>query len=156
MEKPAKTETLASHGRQAGGENLSAKEIWQLENTHTVYLNFEDNPRLCKLFDASLDPKVILKALTIEMNAEIIAGKTLIIFDEIQECPNALNSLKYFCENSPEHHIIAAGSLLGVKLAHVKGFPVGKVQFLELYPLSFLEFLEASQEARLKTFVSRN
>src|ERR1700721_1836293 len=96
---------------------------------------------------------MILKALTIEMNAEIIEGKTLFIFDEIQECPNALNSLKYFCENAPEQHITAAGSLLGVNLAHPKGFPVGKVQFLSLYPLSFLEFLEASKENRLKTFI---
>ncbi len=112
-----------------------------------------ESPRLCKLFDASLDPKMILKALTIEMNAEIVEGKTLLIFDEIQECPNALNSLKYFCENAPEYHIVAAGSLLGVKLAHVKGFPVGKVQLLTLYPLSFFEFLEALKEVRLKDFI---
>ncbi len=87
------------------------------------------------------------------MNAKITEGKTLLIFDEVQECPNALNSLKYFCENTPDQHIVAAGSLLGVKLAHVKGFPVGKVQFLSLYPLSFLEFLEALNETKLKNFV---
>lgn len=87
------------------------------------------------------------------MNAEVIEGRTLLIFDEVQECPNALNSLKYFCEMTPEQHIVAAGSLLGVKLAHIKGFPVGKVQFLTLYPLSFLEFLEALPEVRLKKFI---
>ena len=84
------------------------------------------------------------------MNAEIIEGKTLLIFDEIQECPNAVNSLKYFYEKTPNQHIVAAGSLLGVKLSHTQGFPVGKVQFLTLYPLSFFEFLEALQEIKLK------
>jgi len=140
-------------GARQVGKTFVLKNFGAQEYANVVYLNFEDNPRLCKLFDASLDPKMILKALTIEMNAEIVEGKTLLIFDEIQQCPNALNSLKYFCENAPEQHVAAAGSLLGVKLAHVKGFPVGKVQFLSLYPLSFLEFLEASKETRLKNFI---
>jgi predicted AAA+ superfamily ATPase len=148
-----KRKPLILMGARQVGKTFVLKKFGEQEYTNTVYLNFEDNPRLCKLFDASLDPKMILKALTIEMDAEIIEGKTLLIFDEIQECPNALNSLKYFCENAPEQHIAAAGSLLGVKLAHVKGFPVGKVQFLALYPLSFLEFLEALKETRLKDFI---
>ncbi len=142
-------------GARQVGKTFVLKKFGELDYTSTVYLNFEDNPRLCKLFDASLDPKSILKALNIEMNTQIVEGKTLLIFDEIQECPNALNSLKYFCENAPEQHIVAAGSLLGVKLAHVKGFPVGKVQFQELHPLSFLEFLEALQETRLKDFIEQ-
>jgi predicted AAA+ superfamily ATPase len=150
----SKRKPLILMGARQVGKTFVLKQFGSQEYSNTIYLNFEDNPRLCKLFDASLDPKVILKALTIEMNAEIVAGKTLLIFDEIQECPNALNSLKYFFENTPEQHIIAAGSLLGVKLAHVKGFPVGKVQFLTLYPLSFLEFLEASRETRLKDFIT--
>jgi hypothetical protein len=140
-------------GARQVGKTFILKQFGKHEYTNTVYANFEENPRLCGLFDASLDPKVILRALTIEMNTEIIPGKTLIIFDEVQECPNALNSLKYFCENAPEYHVIAAGSLLGVKLIHVKGFPVGKVQFLTLYPLGFLEFLEAIQELRLKNYL---
>jgi hypothetical protein len=148
-----KRKPLILMGARQVGKTFVLKKFGEQEYTSTVYLNFEDNPRLCKLFDASLNPKMILKALSIEMNTEIVAGKTLIIFDEIQECPNALNSLKYFCEDAPEQHIVAAGSLLGVKLAHVKGFPVGKVQFLTLYPLSFLEFLEALKETRLKEFV---
>jgi len=148
-----KRKPLLLMGARQVGKTFVLKKFGEEQYTNTIYLNFEDNPRLCKLFDASLDPKMILKALTIEMNAEIVEGKTLLIFDEIQECPNALNCLKYFCENVPEHHIVAAGSLLGVKLAHVKGFPVGKVQFLSLYPLSFFEFLEALKEPRLKTFV---
>lgn len=140
-------------GARQVGKTFILKKFGQEEYTNTIYLNFEDNPRLCKLFDASLDPEVIVKALTIEMDAPITAGKTLLIFDEVQECPDALNSLKYFCEEAPHQHIVAAGSLLGVKLAHTKGFPVGKVQFLTLYPLSFFEFLEAFQKERLIRFL---
>ncbi|MBM3199163.1 MAG: ATP-binding protein, partial [Chlamydiae bacterium] len=140
-------------GARQVGKTFALKKFGEQEYVNTVYLNFENNPRLCSLFDATLEPKTILKALSIEMNAEIEGGKTLLIFDEIQECPNALNSLKYFCENAPEQHVAAAGSLLGVKLAHVKGFPVGKVQFLSLHPLSFLEFLEALKEGRLRNFI---
>ncbi len=148
-----KRKPLILMGARQVGKTFILKEFGNQEYTNTIYLNFENNPRLCKLFDSSLDPKIILKSLNIETNTEIIEGKTLLIFDEIQECPNALNSLKYFCENAPEQHIVAAGSLLGVKLAHVKGFPVGKVQFLTLYPLGFLEFLEALKETRLKNFI---
>ncbi|NGX48504.1 MAG: hypothetical protein K940chlam5_00090 [Candidatus Anoxychlamydiales bacterium] len=148
-----KRKPLLLMGARQVGKTFLLKQFGDEEYTNTIYLNFEDNPRLCKLFDESLDPKIILKSLRIEMNSEIIEGKTLLIFDEIQECPNALNSLKYFYENAPKQHIVAAGSLLGVKLAHVKGFPVGKVQFLTLYPLSFLEFLEALKETRIKNFI---
>lgn len=149
----SKRKPLILMGARQVGKTFSLKKFGSQEYQNTLYLNFENNSRLCSLFEASLDPKVILKALSIEMNEEIVEGKTLLIFDEIQECPKALNSLKYFCENAPEQHLVAAGSLLGVKLAHVKGFPVGKVQFNTLYPLSFLEFLEAIQETRLKNFL---
>lgn len=148
-----KRKPLLLMGARQVGKTFILKEFGKNQFENTIYLNFEDNPRLIKLFDAGLDPKVILKALSIEINDDIIEGKTLLIFDEVQECPNALNSLKYFCEMAPNQHIIAAGSLLGVKLAHIKGFPVGKVQFLTLYPMSFLEFLEALNEIRLKDFI---
>jgi len=150
----AQRKPLILMGARQVGKTFALKQFGEQEYTNTIYLNFEGNPRLCKLFDFGLEPKIILKSLTIEMQAEIIAGKTLIIFDEIQECPNALNSLKYFCEDAPEHHIVAAGSLLGVKLAHIKGFPVGKVQFLTLYPLSFFEFLQAFNEHKLIDFIN--
>ncbi|MDX8430957.1 MAG: ATP-binding protein [Candidatus Algichlamydia australiensis] len=140
-------------GARQVGKTFVLKKFGQSEYDSTVYLNFEDTPSLCKLFDAGLSPEKIIKALSIEMDTEVVAGKTLIIFDEIQECPNALNSLKYFCESASEHHIVAAGSLLGVTLAHTKGFPVGKVEFLTLYPLCFLEFLEALNELKLKKFI---
>jgi uncharacterized protein len=148
-----KRKPLILKGARQVGKTFVLKKFGQLEYENTIYLNFEDTPKLYKLFEASLTPEIILRALSIEMEAPIVAGKTLIIFDEVQECPNALNSLKYFCENAPEQHIIAAGSLLGVKLAHTKGFPVGKIQFLTLYPLSFLEFLEALQHDRLTRFI---
>lgn len=149
----SKKKPLILMGARQVGKTFVLKKFGQLEYKNTVYLNFENNPPLYQLFDASLTPEVILRAISIEMDVEIVAGETLIIFDEVQECPNALNSLKYFCEDAPDHHIVAAGSLLGVKLAHTKGFPVGKVQFLTLYPLSFLEFLDALQENRLKNFI---
>lgn len=151
----SKRKPLILMGARQVGKTFVLKKFGKLEYKNTIYLNFEDSPRLRKLFDASLDPEVILKALAIEMEAQVVSGETLIIFDEIQECPNALNSLKYFCENTPDQHIIAAGSLLGVKLAHEKGFPVGKVQFLTLYPLSFLEFLEALKQDQLKAFIEK-
>lgn len=148
-----KRKPLLLMGARQVGKTFALKKFGEEAYENTVYLNFEDNPRLCKLFEASLDPEVITRALSLEMDASITAGKTLIIFDEVQECPHALNSLKYFCEKAPDQHIVAAGSLLGVKLAHTKGFPVGKVQFLTLYPLSFFEFLEALQKERLTTFI---
>lgn len=149
----AKRKPLILMGARQVGKTFILKKFGELNYSNTVYLNFENNPRLCKLFESDLTPEAILKSLKIEMDTEILPGKTLILFDEVQECPNALNSLKYFCEEAPDQHIIAAGSLLGVKLAHTKGFPVGKVHFLTLYPLCFLEFLEALQETRLKNYV---
>lgn len=140
-------------GARQVGKTFILKKFGEEEYENTVYLNFENNIPLCKLFEESLDPEVLLKVLAIESNSEIVAGKTLLIFDEVQECPNALNSLKYFCEDAPEIHIVAAGSLLGVKLKHVKGFPVGKVEFLTLYPMSFLEFLDALDQIMLKDYV---
>lgn len=140
-------------GARQVGKTSTLKEFGVTHYQNSVYLNFEDNPIYRQLFESSLKPEAILRALKIELDVPIEPGKTLIIFDEIQECPNALNSLKYFCENAPEYHVAAAGSLLGVKLRHEKGFPVGKVQFLTLYPLSFSEFLQAKNQEGLKEFL---
>lgn len=103
-----------------------------------------------QFFQSSLEPKEILKNLSIYSGISIEKGETLIIFDEVQECPEALNSLKYFNEEANEYHIVAAGSLLGVKTANKKGFPVGKVNFLSLYPLNFFEFLSATNNDMLR------
>ena len=150
-----KRKPLILMGARQVGKTFVLKKFGEQEYANTVYLNFEDNPRLCKLFDASLDPEMILKALTIEMNAEIIAGKTLIIFDEVQECPNALNSLKYFCENAPEQHIVAAGSLLGVKLAHVKGFPCRKGSVFNTVSFKFFGISRSFKRNSIKRFYRR-
>lgn len=150
--RPDRKPLLLMGARQVG-KTFLLKKFGQEQYENTVYLNFEGEPRLCKLFEATLEPAQLLKALSIELEREIVPGKTLLIFDEVQESPEALNSLKYFFEEAPEQHIAAAGSLLGVQLVHQRGFPVGKVQFLHLYPLSFLEFLEALGRERLRQFV---
>ena len=92
-------------------------------------------------------------ALSANYSVNFTPEDTLIFFDEVQECPEALNSLKYFCEQAPEYYIVAAGSLLGVKLKRSKGFPVGKVDFMHLYPLSFFEFLGAIEENQLLDYL---
>ncbi len=101
-----KRKPLILMGARQVGKTFVLKKFGELEYANTVYLNFEDTPRLCKLFEDSLDPEVILKSLAIEMDTHIVAGKTLIIFDEVQECPNALNSLKYFCEDTVPKNVI--------------------------------------------------
>ena len=118
-----------------------------------VYLNFEKEEKLAGYFQDTLDPKQLIKLLSIYSNVDIEPGLTLLFFDEIQECPKALNSLKYFQEEANEYHIIAAGSLLGVKLSKEKGFPVGKVNFMNLRPLSFFEFLSATNHEKLRSFL---
>jgi predicted AAA+ superfamily ATPase len=109
----------------------------------------ENNENLQQLFDGSLHPKDILPFLSAEAGVEINAKDTLIIFDEIQAIPKALTALKFFCEEAPEYHIIAAGSTLGVTLHQSGSFPVGKVDFMSLFPMNFLEFLEAMGEEQL-------
>ncbi len=149
---PKRKPLLLMGARQVGKTHI-LNEFGSTEYTHCLYVNFEDMPMLGSLFSTSLDPHEIIRVLSIEKQIQIQPHDTLIIFDEVQECPNALNSLKYFCERAPEYHICAAGSLLGVKLSHTKGFPVGKVDFLHLYPLSFLEFLDAINEPQLKDYL---
>jgi len=134
---------LILKGARQVGKTYILTAFGQSEYDDTAYFNFESSPQLHSLFSGSLKPQDIIKILSIERSAEIKPKKTLIIFDEIQECPDALNSLKYFHETAGDYHICAAGSLLGVTLAKGKGFPVGKVDFLTLYPLSFDEFLQA-------------
>lgn len=111
-----------------------------------IYLNFEGNAQLNAVFLPDLDPVRIVHELELLSNRRIDVGKTLIIFDEIQFCNEALTSLKYFNENMPEAHIIAAGSLLGLALSKPLSFPVGKVDFLDLYPMTFFEFILACGE----------
>jgi uncharacterized protein len=111
-----------------------------------AYFNFEERPELSQIFKQTKQVARLLDNLSIIHGKKIDATHTLIIFDEIQECDEALNSLKYFSENAPEYAIIAAGSLLGISLGTHKSFPVGKVEFLQLYPLTFHEFLKRKNE----------
>jgi uncharacterized protein len=146
---------LILKGARQVGKTYILRDFGRMEYANVAYFNFENSPHLHELFSGSLKPQDIIKVLSIELSAEIIPEKTLIIFDEIQECLAALNSLKYFNESANEYHICAAGSLLGITLANSKGFPVGKVDFLNLYPLSFLEFLQAKGDDKLFQFVEK-
>jgi predicted AAA+ superfamily ATPase len=111
---------------------------------HTAIFNFDKTEELNVLFEETKDVFRLLEQLQFYTKVPIIAGETLIIFDEIQECNKALNCLKYFCEDAPQYHIVAAGSLLGVSLSKGDSFPVGKVEFINMFPLTFKEFLAAT------------
>lgn len=119
------------------------KHFGEREYTAIAYINFESSKTLQNLFADDFDIQRIISAIQIETGVQINPGNTLIIFDEIQECERAISSLKYFFENAPQYHVLAAGSMLGVALHPGTSFPVGKVDFLDLYPLSFGEFLMA-------------
>lgn len=108
---------------------------------HLAYFNFDASEELCREFENTKEPRRLLDILRLYTSSPIEPGKTLIVFDEIQQCNKALNSLKYFCEEAPEYCIVAAGSLLGVSLSKGDSFPVGKVEFLDMHPVSFREFL---------------
>lgn len=117
------------------------------------YVNFEQREVLANIFDGTLSPKRIIEQLSLYHGKKILPQKTLLIFDEVQELPRALTSLKYFAEEAPEYVICCAGSLLGVALHEGTSFPVGKVDFLDLYPLSFREFLMANGEQMLIDYI---
>lgn len=144
---------LILRGARQVGKTYLLKLFGKQEYTTCIYLNFEEDPKLNNFFMQRLAPATILEYLSIYLNQELQPENMLLIFDEIQASPAALNSLKYFCEGANAFHIVAAGSLLGVKLAHTKGFPVGKVNFLDLYPLSFFEFLNAIGKNKLRQFL---
>lgn len=134
---------LMLEGARQVGKTYLLKKLGKEEYQNFYYLNFNENPDVCSLFEGNIGAKTILEKLSIYFQAQINPDKSLICFDEIQECDGALASIKYFCEDAPEYHLAAAGSLLGVKLKGKKGFPVGKVTIRELHPLSFKEYLRA-------------
>ena len=151
-EKPGRKPMIINGIRQVGKTWLM-KEFGRLYYENYAYIMFEKNPRMQELFSEDLDVNRILSGLELETGKKIEPRNTLIIFDEIQECPNVLTSLKYFNENAPEYDILAAGSLLGVFLHEGVSFPVGKVEFMNLYPFSFSEFLLALGEEQLDVLV---
>ncbi|MFC1617294.1 ATP-binding protein [Candidatus Margulisiibacteriota bacterium] len=151
--KDKKKKPLILRGARQVGKTYILQAFAEENYENYLYLNFEEQKDLKNIFEPDLVPIRIIKDLELIYNAKIIPEKTLLIFDEIQECPNALNSFKYFAEKLKEYHLIAAGSLLGVKLGNNKGFPVGKVNFLNLYPLNFYEFLMAIGRDDLKNYL---
>lgn len=146
---------LIIRGARQVGKTWLMKEFVKTEYENFAYINFEDNQQLKTLFLNDFDIPRILLAIQIATGIKPEPNKTLIIFDEIQEAERAITSLKYFRENAPEYHIVAAGSLLGIALHENTSFPVGKVEFLDLYPLSFTEFLEALGEHNLTDLIQK-
>ena len=129
---------LLIRGARQVGKTWLMKHFGETAYQSIVYINFEHNAVIKNLFEVDFNISRIITGLELYSSVRIIPEQTLLIFDEIQEVPNALSSLKYFNENAPEYQIICAGSLLGVALHEGTSFPVGKVEFLDLYPLSFL------------------
>lgn len=132
---------LILKGARQIGKSWAMKRFGEENYKHIAYFNFDNSPELCAEFDRTKNPHRIIETLRLYSDQTIIPHDTLIILDEIQECNKALNALKYFCEDAPEYHIMAAGSLLGVALSKGDSFPVGKVDFLDMYPVTFREFL---------------
>ena len=147
---------LIIRGARQVGKTWIMKEFGKTHYEKLAYINLDNNERMESLFRGNLDISRIITALQIESGITIEANNTLIIFDEVQEVPRALTSLKYFCENAPQYHIIAAGSLLGVALHPGTSFPVGKVDFMDLYPLHFIEFLNATGNENLASLLKAN
>lgn len=139
---------LIIEGARQVGKTWLMKEFGGKAYADTVYINFDSNSRMAELFASDLNTDRLIMGIELYSGRKIDAGSTLLIFDEVQEVPRALSSLKYFYENAPQYHIICAGSLLGIALHGGTSFPVGKVDFLNLYPLSFKEFLMAATGRR--------
>ena len=147
---------LIIRGARQVGKTWLMKEFGKQCYKKCAYINFDDNSRMDKLFEEDFDLDKIIQGLKIESNVNIEPENTLIILDEIQETPKALKALKYFYENANQYHIVSAGSLLGVAIHEGTSFPVGTVDFLDLAPLSFFEFLEALGEDNLLQLLKKN
>ena len=147
---------LVIHGARQVGKTWLMKEFGKRYFENCVYISFDNNPRMQNVFEQDYDVKRIISALRVEYGSSFSPDDTLLIFDEIQEVPKAMTALKYFCENAPEYYIVAAGSLLGMALHEGTSFPVGKVDFLHLYPLNFYEYLLAFGEDKLAELLKDN
>ena len=145
---------LIIEGARQVGKTWLMKEFGKTAYKDMVYINFDSNSRMAELFASDLNTGRLIMGLEIYSGKKIDPENTLIVFDEVQEVPRALSSLKYFCEDAPQYHIICAGSLLGIALHSGTSFPVGKVDFLKLYPLSYKEFLMAVGGERFAELLS--
>lgn len=144
---------LVLRGPRQVGKTWLMKEFGKSAYEEYAYINMEGNQQMQMLFEPDLDVSRILVGLRLQSGCRIEPGKTLVVFDEVQEVPKALTSLKYFQENLPQYHIMAAGSLLGVALHPGTSFPVGKVDFYDLHPLDFFEFIKAMGRGDLVDFM---
>lgn len=140
---------LILKGVRQVGKTWVLKELGRLYYESVAYFNFEENPEFKQFFQLTKDVNRILQNLMLVSSQKIEPDKTLIIFDEVQDCPEVINSLKYFCENAPHYHVACTGSLLGVAPAKPSSFPVGKVNFMQIDPMSFTEFLLANGDENL-------
>ena len=147
---------LVLKGARQVGKTYILQEFGEKEYADLAYFNFEEDPDLKSFFSGRLQPDKIIQTLSIYREKKILPGETFIIFDEVQNSPETLTSLKYFCEKAPEYHVVAAGSLLGVKIGQSAPFPVGKVNFLDLYPMTFAEFLDATGKPALREFIEES
>ena len=145
---------LVLKGARQVGKTWLMKEFGKKHYKNYVYLNFDEEEELRTIFQNNKNPKRIIELLSMIAGEKIFPKETLLIFDEIQECPEALNSLKYFKENANEYHLIAAGSLLGTLLSEAKSYPVGMVNLLHIYPLKFDEYLNATDSALFSYYSS--
>lgn len=144
---------LLLRGARQVGKTYILQQFGSKEYDNVAYFNFEENPALDDFFQQKLDPRTIIANLSLYLGREIKPGSDLIIFDEIQASNYALNSLKYFSEQAGEYHIATAGSLIGITLSRPRSFPVGKVNFLDMYPLTFLEYLDAVGKPGLRQLI---
>ena len=154
--REANRKPMVLRGARQVGKTWIIKEFGKQYYEKCAYISMDENKRMEEVFREAFDIDRIIEMLEIEVGFKIEPEKTLIIFDEVQEIPRALKSLKYFQENAPQFHIIAAGSLLGIALHEGTSFPVGKVDFCNLYPLTFREFLLAFGEEKLIEVLDRN
>ena len=145
---------MVLRGARQVGKTWLMQEFGRRCYRNTAYFNFDEEDELKSIFESNKNPTRIIELLSMISGEKILPGETLVLFDEVQECPEALNSLKYFCEKAGEYHIIAAGSLLGTLLAQPKSYPVGKVNLLEIAPLTFDEFLLANDEGLYRYYCS--
>ena len=146
---------LILKGVRQVGKTWVLKEFGKRYYENVAYFNFDEHPEYRQFFETTKDVNRILQNLMLASGQRILPEKTLIIFDEVQDCPNVINSMKYFCENAPEYHIACAGSLLGIALAKPSSFPVGKVNFLQIDPMTFTEFLMANGDGNLAEFLNQ-
>lgn len=153
-ESPYRKPLILKGVRQVGKTWL-LKELGRRYYENTAYFNFDENPEYREFFRTTKDVHRIVPNLAMASGQQILPGKTLLVFDEIQDSPEVLNALKYFHENAPEYHVACAGSLLGITLAKPSSFPVGQVDFLSVYPMNFLEFLMATGSANLAAYLEQ-